>query len=164
MAEKIFNRKRLIVPAVAVILVVSAAAAAIVLFSKRSEEVITTTVPQLKTEAQLIEELRESTSSLTPQLVTEKLTLDPAEGSITNIAGRKLTVKEGSKAWDFTALDDVTVTRTTFPATAEGGKVPTTENINFNELSVGLRVSALLERDSTGHVISRRINVLQSTR
>ena len=120
--------------------------------------------PQLKTDAQIIEELRESTSSLTPELVTEKLTIDPAEGSITKIVGRKITVKEGTKTWEFTAFDDVTVTRTTLPAAADGGSVPTTEDISFSELAVGLRILALLERDSTGNVISRRINVLQSVR
>lgn len=117
-----------------------------------------------KSREEVVEELRQSTSAVTPEMVTEALTVGPAEGNLVKIADRRLTVKKDDKVWEFTAADDAQLTRTTLPASATGGQFPRTENIGWEALQVGARVVAVLEKDETGkQVFSRRINVILQT-
>lgn len=115
-----------------------------------------------KSREEIVEELRQSTAAVTPEMVTEALTVGPAEGSLVKIDGRRLTVKKDDKVWEFTVADDAAVTRTTLPASAAGGQLPKTENIGWETLKVGDRLVAILERDETGKLlISRRVNVVE---
>lgn len=117
-----------------------------------------------KSREEVVEELRQSTSAVTPEMVTEALTVGPAEGNLVKIVGRRLTVKKDDKIWEFTVADDAQLTRTILPASAEGGQFPRTENISWEDLKAGDQVTAILEKDETGkQVFSRRVNVILRT-
>lgn len=128
-----------------------------------AKEIIVTDTAATKSATEIVEQLRESTTSIKPEMVTERLTIDPADGNLVKVVDRKLTVKKDNNVWEFLVAEDAELTRTTPPATAEGGKFPITEKISLNDLKVGDHLVAILERLESGQVVSRRINVLVQT-
>lgn len=130
---------------------------------KAEKEVIVTDMVATESAVEIVEQLRESTTSIKPEMVTERLTIDPADGNVVKIADRKLTVKKDNRVWEFSVTEDAAITKTVFPASVEGGQFPKTEKINLGDLKVGEHIIALLERDNDGKIVSRQINVLQPT-
>lgn len=152
-----------------IISVVVAGSLAVFRFSAQKQikepgkEIIVTDTAATKSATEIVEQLRESTTSIKPEMVTERLTIDPADGNLVKIVDRKLTVKKDNNVWEFLVAEDAELTRTTLPATAEGGQLPTTGKISLNDLKVGDHLVAVLERLESGQVVSRRINVLVQT-
>jgi hypothetical protein len=115
-----------------------------------------------KSREEIVEELRQGTSAVTPEVVTEALTVGPADGTLAKMTERRLTVKADEKVWEFSVAEDAVLTRTILPASAVGGQLPQTENIGWEALQVGVRLVAILEKDETGkQLISRRVNVIE---